>query len=360
MEFGVNFFPVVDPAEKSATEYYDESLRLTKVAEALGFEHVQTVEHYFSAYGGYSPDPVTFLAAVAAQTTRIRVVTGAVIAAFTHPLKLAGKLAMLDHLSHGRLDVGFGRGFLPDEFEAFQVPMDSSKARFAETVEAVRRLWTEEDVVWDGQFHQFGPVSMLPRPYQQPHPPVFVASATSAESCAAAGTAGHHLQVVPSVTSREALQENIAGYRAAYAAAGHPGTPRIQIKYTCYLSEDRSEALVAGAHYEQNYIDKMAEAIASWASTRSDAYPGYEKFIDKVRAFDFKKSLQDHKVLAGTADDVRGQLETIREWFGDDLCVSLQFNPGAMPFSQSLNAIELFGREVMPHFTAVGALQEVR
>lgn len=83
MKFGVNFFPVIDPAQKSATAYYEETLRLVELAEALDFEHVQTVEHYFTGYGGYSPDPVTLLTAMAARTSRIRIASGAVVPAFT-------------------------------------------------------------------------------------------------------------------------------------------------------------------------------------------------------------------------------------------------------------------------------------
>lgn len=361
MDFGINFFPVIDPAIKSAAQYFDESLRLTELAEKLGYRHVQTVEHYGSPYGGYSPDPVTFLAAAAARTSRIRIVTGAVIPAFTHPLKLAGKLAMLDNLSHGRLDVGFGRAFLPQEFEAFDVPMDTSRARFAEGIEACRRLWSEEDLVWEGEFSRFGPVTLLPRTVQRPHPPIFVASATSPESCAAAGQAGYHLQVVPSVTNREKLGEMLDAYRMARASAGHDaGSGQIQIKYTCYIAEDGAKAIALAEQFEHNYIDKMSSAVATWASTTSSAYPGYEQFVDKVRNYDFTKSLQDNKVLAGTPEDVGAQLETIRGWFGTDLSFSFQFNPGHMAESDAATAMELFADRVMPTFTGSAEAQAVR
>ncbi|MBU8861577.1 MULTISPECIES: LLM class flavin-dependent oxidoreductase [unclassified Micromonospora] len=348
MQFGVGFFPVLDPAQKSASQWYDESLRLAVRAEELGYEHVQVVEHYFTAYGGYSPDPVTFLTAVAARTRRIRVTTGAVVPAFTHPVQLAGKLAMLDNLSHGRLDVGFGRAFLPEEFAAFGVPMSESRARFAEGVEACRRLWTEEEVVWSGTFARFGPVTMLPRPYQRPHPPIFVASTTSAESCAAAGRAGYHLQVVPTVTSREGLQEMLAAYRHERAAAGH-GPGRVQLKYTCYLAEDASEALAAGRRWEQNYIEKMTGAIASWATTSSADYPGYEQLVDKVRRYDFDASLAGHKVLAGNPAQVREQLAVVADWFGRDVTVCLQVNPGGTTEAEAERTLRLFAEEVAPH-----------
>lgn len=355
MEFGVNFFPVVDPERKTASTYYDESLRLVERAEELGYEHVQIVEHYGSPYGGYSPDPATFLAAAAARTSRIRIGTGAVIAAFTHPVKLAATLSMLDNLSHGRLDVGFGRAFLPDEFEVFGVDMEESRARFDDGVNGCIALWTEENTVFDGAVHRFGPFTGYPRPYQQPHPPVFVASASSPQSCAAAGEAGHHLQVVPSVTSREGLQEMIEGYRRARAAAGHAGPGRIQVKYTCYLSEDRELALSDARTQEHNYVSRMAEAVASWAETRSSQYPGYEAFVEKARAYDFDRALEGRKVLAGTPEDVRGQLADIRDWYGSDICVSLQFNPGHLPYERAERAMELFALEVAPGFRGAPA-----
>ncbi|MGW0120785.1 LLM class flavin-dependent oxidoreductase [Streptomyces sp. NPDC003327] len=352
MKFGVNFFPVIDPEVKSATAYYDETLRLVELAEALGFEHAQTVEHYFTGYGGYSPDPVTLLTAMAARTSRIRIATGAVIPAFTHPVKLAGKLAMLDHLSHGRLDVGFGRGFLPSEFEAFQIDMDESRARFQEGVEACRRLWSEEDVVFEGRFHRFGPVTLLPRPYQAPHPPIFIASATSSESCAAAGTAGHHLQIVPSVTSAEQLAAMLKHYRAAWDEAGHDTAERrIQIKYTCYLGEDAAEALRTAERYERSYVAHMAKAVAPLAEVGSADYPGYEKFLEKAMNYDFAASLAANKVFAGNPEDVRKQISWVRDEFGTDLTMSLQFNPGGLSFAHAARAMDLFAAEVMPEFT---------
>src|ERR1700694_4294421 len=90
VEFGVQFFPSVGPRQESAEQYWSEALQLTQRAEQLGFANVRTVEHYFHPYGGYSPDPLIFLAAAAAMTKTIRLVTGAVLPVFNNPLKLAG------------------------------------------------------------------------------------------------------------------------------------------------------------------------------------------------------------------------------------------------------------------------------
>lgn len=102
--FGINFFSSVRPEQKSARQYFDEALHLSVLADQLGYSHVRTVEHYFRPYGGMTPNPIVFLSAVAALTRRIRLVTGAVIPIFNHPIKIAGETAMLDAISGGRLE----------------------------------------------------------------------------------------------------------------------------------------------------------------------------------------------------------------------------------------------------------------
>ena len=120
MKFGVQFFPNFQPKDKSAAEYFAQSLAIAEEAETLGYSHARSVEHYFERYGGYSPNPIAFLSAVAARTKTMRLVTGAVVPAFNNPLKLAGEIAMLDAISGGRFDVGFARAFLPHEFRRFR------------------------------------------------------------------------------------------------------------------------------------------------------------------------------------------------------------------------------------------------
>ncbi|WP_159768383.1 LLM class flavin-dependent oxidoreductase [Streptomyces sp. HM190] len=353
MKFGIVFFPTVGPADKPAPQYFDEALRLVDLAEELGFDHVKMVEHYFFAYGGYSPDPVTFLAAAAGRTRRVRLGTSATIPAFQHPVKLAGKLAMLDALSGGRVDAAFGRAFLPDEFKAFGIPIDESKDRFTEGVEAVKRLWAEEDVVVEGRFHRFGPVTLLPRPVQDPHPPVFVTTARSAESCAEAGRAGHHLQTVPNVMSTEELQSRLAVYRAEWAASGRtPGTEQIHFSYPCVVSEDGDSARTKGRLDDDRNTAAIRAAVASWETTRSSAYPGYEKLVEATRTSHFEGKLAQNKLLIGAPDQVRAQLEQIAEWFGDDITISLGVHSGHLSFEDAATTMRLMAEQVIPKLSA--------
>ena len=352
MKFGISFFPSVGPAEKNATEYFDEAIRLAELADQLGYDHVRTVEHYFYHYGGFCPDPTTLLSAMAMRTKNIRLTSAACIPAFTHPIKLAGKLAMLDNLSHGRLDVGFGRAFVPGEFEAFEVSMDESRARFDEGVEVCRRLWSEEDVRWDGEFFHFGPVTLLPRPAQRPHPPIFVAAAKSAESYEIAGRNGHHLQTVLAVSSKEKTQETLDAYREAWRKAGHePGAERIQISLPFFISEDKDEAYRLGAiDYERNTAN-IADAVSAWATKKSSNYQGYDKILDGLKNVGYDDRIKQGKMIVGDPDMVSKQLETVLEWFGDNVSIALVTHSGILDVGVWEKALQIFADKVVPRFS---------
>src|SRR3954469_5168281 len=184
MQFGVQFFPDVRPEEKSAEAYFQEALDLAEEADRLRYSHIRIVEHYFHHYGGYSPNPIVFLAAAAQRTRQARLVTGAVLPAFNHPLKLAGEIAMLDAISGGRLDVGFARAFLPHEFRRFCRSPDESVARYREGIEQVDLLLRHENVAHRGKFHTIEQTTSLPRPTQLPRPKFYVAALATPDSFA--------------------------------------------------------------------------------------------------------------------------------------------------------------------------------
>src|SRR5436309_3325300 len=197
MQFGVQFFPDVRPEEKSAEAYFTEALDLAEEADRLGYSHIRIVEHYFHHYGGYSPNPMLFLAAATQRTHRARLVTGAVLPAFNHPLKLAGEIGMLDAISRRRLDVGFARAFLPHEFRRFGRSPDESVARFREGIEQVVLLLTRENVTHRGRFHTIENTTSLPRPTQNPRPKFYVAALNTPASFAFAGRMGHSVMAIP-------------------------------------------------------------------------------------------------------------------------------------------------------------------
>ena len=169
-----------------------------------------------------APTRSLFLAAAAARTKKMRLVTGAVVPAFNNPLKLAGEIGMLDAISGGRFDVGFARAFLPHEFRRFRISPDELVARFREGLEQIELLLTKENVSHHGQFHSFDNVTSLPRPTQKPRPKFYIASTRTEDSFEFAGRAGHALMSIPIGP----LKDLIPIYRNAWRKAGHPGRRR--------------------------------------------------------------------------------------------------------------------------------------
>lgn len=229
MEFGLQFFPDLSPAEKSGQQYWNECPGLVDLCDELGFTQVRTVEHYFEPYGGCSPSPHIFLTTASQRTSKARLLTGALLPVLNHPLKISGEIGMLDAISNGGLDCGFGRAFLPHEFQRFERTMDEIRARFDEGVEAVRRLLEEENVTFNGEFHRFNNVTSLPRPAQQPRTPFWVAALGTSESLQAAGDKGYNLMLAPfgGPQMREAIGAYHQAWRASLAGklGGRRGTP---------------------------------------------------------------------------------------------------------------------------------------
>src|SRR5690242_15775087 len=155
---------------------------MVKLAEAAGFDSVVAVDHvvfphkYTSVYpyapggrlpggpGSALPDPLIWMAAMAAVTTRLRFMTGVIILPLRNPMVLAKQVATLDHMSGGRIELGIGVGWLKEEFEALGIPFAKRGARSDEYIAVMRKLWAEDGVSFDGQFVKFDEVSSNPRP----------------------------------------------------------------------------------------------------------------------------------------------------------------------------------------------------
>jgi alkanesulfonate monooxygenase SsuD/methylene tetrahydromethanopterin reductase-like flavin-dependent oxidoreductase (luciferase family) len=349
MEFGLNFFPSVGPARKSATDYFRESLALVDLVDELGFGHVRTVEHYFEPYGGYSPNPLVFLSAAAQHTKRARLVTGAALPIFNNPLKLAGEIGMLDAICGGRLDVGFARAFLPHEFERFGRSLDESRRRFVEGVAQVKALLAGENVSSHGEFHSFSNVTSLPRPTQTPHPPLWIAAFSTPESFTEAGRNGYHIMGIP--LAFEKMAELMGLYREAWKSAGHPGEGRIMLSFAMYCAPTTEEAVEVAGPALDGYLAALVAAASAWdegASTKD--YPGYDKMIAGLRQETFETQREKGVAWCGTPDEIADMIAEFRRRTGPFESASLQVNFFDLPGDKAARSMRLFSNEVMPRF----------
>lgn len=352
MEFGVQFFPDVKPEQKSARDYFRDTLELAVLADQLGFSHARIVEHYFHHYGGYSPNPMLFLAAASQRTRRLRLVTGAVLPVFNHPLKLAGEIGMLDAISDGRLDVGFARAFLPHEFRRFGISPNESVARFREGLEQVELLLTQENVTHRGQFHTIENTTSLPRPTQKPRPKFYVAALNTPETFEFAGRMNYNVMAIP--LAGAAMRELIKVYREARRQAGHPGPGEVMLAFHMFCDADGARARALARGPLTSYLATLLDASSDWIQgVSSRDYPNYDKIVEGLKRITMEHLIETCAAWIGSPQEIADSIARSREEFGAYEQASLQVNFNVMPQPAAMASLRLFAEQVMPKFATV-------
>lgn len=333
MKFGVlQFFSW--PGRRNPLEVvYERALERIEIMDKTGYDAVWLAEHHFT---DYSVCPSVHLMGmhVAARTRNLRIGTAVSLAALYHPLRLAEEVALLDVLSGGRVNWGAGRGFDPVEFKAFGIPPDESAERFREAVDIVVAAWENDRLTWQGKHWSFDEVEVLPKPRQQPHPPVWVA-ASSLPAIDWAAERGYTIMMDPHSTHGD-----IAHKRQHYAAAleghGHSSANR-EIPMARFIAVAESE--------EQ--AEEIARNGAAW-TVRSYFNPskaaGFPKKADRLivdKKADPVQRYLDGVAIYGTPEKVIDQLQQLREEMALDylLCAPL-----------SHESFGLFTERVLPKF----------
>lgn len=345
MEFGINFFPVFSHREKTTTTYFAESLRLAHLADRLGFAHVRTVEHHVPGYGGASPNPLIFLAAASQVTVSARLVIGCVVPAFAHPVRLASEVRMLDALCAGRLEVGFARGFLPDEYDLFGINVDESTARFVEGCEQVRLLLSEEQATHVGTFHRLEGVTIHPPATQQPYPPLWVAAVATRQSFARAGSLGYDLMTLPH--SSESLRDLISIYREARYAAGHPGPGRVMIAFHLVVAESDAEARAIARLPLKRYSASLVRAMAPWKNRASAAYASYRDVLARLESDTADDQMRRGAAWVGSPETISAQIDTYSDGVGGFEAASLQVNFDTLGEDVAARTLAIFAESVV-------------
>lgn len=316
-------------------ELYAHWLEQVDLAEQLGYGCVWLTEHHFGPYGGMLPDPQLFLAALSQRTSRIRLGIAVILMPLHNPMRVAEDVAMLDVLSNGRVDVGVGRGMAVTRWDAFGADEATSQQRLDEHLDLLCQALSGEDVRWSGTFLRWEtPVTVLPRPVQQPHPPIWVPATRHAELCREIGRRGYNLLTLPWYTpdfgvTRDIIQE----YRAGQHEAGYPeGYGQIMAMYNTCVAETAEEAKAAAAPALNQYTD-TDENIGSARSPLRD----YDVWVAASR------------IIAGTPEMCRQHVQRIKDELGVDR-IALRHQFGGQHRHQVLASLRLFAQEVAPAF----------
>ena len=292
---------------------YARALERIEIMDRTGYDAVWLAEHHFS---GFSVCPSVHMMGTlaAARAQRLRIGTAVSLAPFYHPLRLAEEVALLDVLSGGRVNWGAGRGFARVEFTAFGVPPEESTSRFRETVEIVLRAWTDEKLKFIGQHFHFEDVEVLPKPAQQPHPPVWMA-ASSEGAIDWAAARGFSILMDPHSSGSE-IGVKRRHYAEKLAASGFSEVGRdIPIARLVAIADDAGKAVDvarSGAEWIVNsYLGARHRPVIQGSFTPAGIDP-IQRYLDEV-------------ILHGTPDKVGDEILRLREEIGLDylLCAPL-------------------------------------
>jgi alkanesulfonate monooxygenase SsuD/methylene tetrahydromethanopterin reductase-like flavin-dependent oxidoreductase (luciferase family) len=242
----------------------------------------------------------------AARTKRLRIGMAVSLAPFYNPLRLAEEVALLDVLSGGRVNWGTGRGFERSEFAAFGIPGEESAPRFHETVEIVLKAWTNQRVTHQGRFFQYDGVEVLPKPFQTPHPPVWMAASSMPAIDWAAGQ-GHSILMDPH-SSRAELIDKRRHYAAKLMEAGFSDSGRT-------IPMARLVAVDETADKARAVAKRAAEwTVASYVGPQhANVRQGPPRNFGGKDPIDF---YLDDVMIHGTADSVAEQIQSFAAEIG--------------------------------------------
>jgi flavin-dependent trigonelline monooxygenase, oxygenase component len=333
------------PMERVASE----ALEMVVAAEALGFDVAWAAEHHSIEYT-IAPNPLVLITHWAAHARRIRLGTAVITAPYWNPLRAAGEIALTDILTNGRLEVGFGRGAYQYEFGrmAGGMPQELGGVHLRELIPAVQKLW-EGDYAHDGTIWKFPRATSVPKPLQRPHPPLWVAAR---DPDTYDWTVRHGLGVMATPLSKpDGEVENLAG-RLAKALADHPGArrpPFMVLRRTCVYEDARDWRLPAETAAEDvrvfNGLFYNAAGVVNGFPTPMD--PAASAAAPPLTP----EVLRDN-LMFGTPDQVVERIRRYERLGVDHYCYGASFG---LPHDVALRSLELFGRQVMPHFTATPA-----
>ena len=346
MKFAISLSMERFSPDASMNEARANMLRLARLADEGGFETLWTAEHH-TIECTISPNPFTVLTWLAQHTERIRLGTATLVAPYWSPIRLAGEAALCDHLTQGRLEFGIARGAYQYEFDrmAGGMPQQEGVAYMKELVPAVKNLW-KGDYAHEGHYWRFPLATSVPKPLQQPHPPIWVATRDPGSFDWAVGIGAN---ILSTPLSAPASEVRVLGEKFRKAVADHPEHPRPRFmmqRRTCVY--DRKEDWEVAVRHSVDY-GRTFENLMQNVGTVSNGFPEAVPYEVVANRSNYDPESIRENLMFGTPDEVIRKLQVYEEEGVDQYTLGLSFN---LPFELQQKTLRLFIDEVMPHFAA--------
>lgn len=342
MKFGI--FDHVDKSGRALAGQFSDRVEYVAAADKLGFYAYHVAEHHATPLN-MVPVPGVYLGAIAQATENIRLGPLTYLLPLYSPLRLIEEIAMLDHLSGGRLEVGLGRGVSPFELNYHNYDMDTAREVYEDALETIRYGLTHDTLDHEGPHFTYTGVPMELRPLQDPHPPLWYPSSNPGGS-AYAGEMGFNYCTLG---GHEPAKAAIDAYKEAFAKRGAPAGPAnpfpggtaIGISRQITVAETEEDALrIAGPAYKTWHTS----LVKLWKENQVEG-PAFARAT--VASVDDAIELGTH--IAGTPDQVAEILAEQTEALGVNYTI-IAFNIGDMAHEDAVRSMTLFAEEVMPRF----------
>ena len=348
MEFGM-FHEFPSLPGRSETEAFDEAMEQVDAAERLGLDVMWLAELHFEPRRSVLSAPLNIASAIAARTRRIKIGIAVQVLPLCHPLRVAEEAATVDQLSHGRLIFGVGRSGVAQTYAAYGVSYAESQARFREILDIVERAWTLPTFSYEGAYYHFKDVSVVPKPYQKPTPPIRIAASTP-DTFPLIGRRGMPVFASVRHTNWSDLAGQIRRYQEAWEAAGHPGRGQVFVSAPTYLAETEERAraepkasIMRFYHEQANLLEGAARLVDPVTAERR------LRRVHELRRRAYEDALEAN-VLVGTPETIAAKLERLQTEIGLSGVLAELNCGGLIPHDQVVNAMRLLCEEVMPRF----------
>jgi alkanesulfonate monooxygenase SsuD/methylene tetrahydromethanopterin reductase-like flavin-dependent oxidoreductase (luciferase family) len=350
MEFGMfHEFPSLPGRRES--EAFDEAMEQVDAAERLGLDVMWLAELHFEPRRSVLSAPLSIASAIAARTRRMKIGIAVQVLPLCHPLRLAEEAATVDQLSHGRLIFGVGRSGVAQTYEAFGVSYGESRDRFREILDIVEQAWTKPSFSYEGRYHRFKDVAVVPKPYQKPTPPIRIAASTP-DTFPAIGRRGVPIFASVRHTTWGDLAKQIQTYHDAWEEAGHPGRGQVFVSAPIYIAETderaRTEPRESIMHFyreQANLLEGAARLVDLETAARR------MRRVNQLRNLRYEDGLHDH-ALVGTPAAVAERLSALQQEIGLSGILAELNCGGLVPHQQVLTSVQLLCKDVKPRFAA--------
>lgn len=334
MRFGLFVLNQWMPEEDMSAKI-KEGAEQVKAAQQAGFDLVCTGQHYLS-HPFQMPTTLPYLAHLAYAAGEMRVAATVLLLPLLPPVEVAESVATLDAMTGGKFILGVGQGYRQEENIAFGTgtTFKERAARVTESLEVMKRLWSEEEVEYHGTYYTIPRVRVATRPVQKPHPPIWMA-ANSNRAVRRAARGGYPWLINPHTTIGT-LEGQVAVFNETLAASGHT-VDELPLLRELYLHEDSSQAF----RRAQPYLEPKYQAYAAWGQ---DEVPGQESF-----RVSFEQLAKD-RFLLGDPDELVEEIKRYEERLGVTQMIFRMQWPG-MPHEDVMRQLELFGKYVAPRFS---------